>query len=96
MEEDMRNIKEFRVAYDRDSDVLYIHASRQPGESGVEDEFGVIWQYSFDGEPIGCIVQDFSEYWYPQRRGRLTTSISEHFELPENQVEKILEHAASD
>ena len=91
----MRNILEFRVRYDKNSDVLYINTQPQPAESGAEDESGVVWRYSVDGRAIGCIVQDFSEYWYPRRKRRLASAISVHLELPETQVEKILEHAAS-
>ena len=92
----MTNLKEFRVLYNKDSDVLYIRAPSQPAEHGLEDEFGIVWRYSSDGRPLGCIVQDFAEYWYPRRAAHLAATISRHLELPENQVEKILAHAASE
>lgn len=92
----MTNIKEFRVIYDKDSDVLYIRAPSQPAEHGVEDEFGLVWRYSSDWRPLGCIIHDFMEYWYPRRKERLAATISSHLELPETQIEKILAHTATE
>jgi hypothetical protein len=92
----MNNIKEFRVLYDKDADVLYIRAPAQFAERAVEDDSGLVWRYSIDGAPLGCVVQDFTGYWYPKRQRRLASEISVHLDLPEHQVEKILSHAISD
>jgi hypothetical protein len=92
----MNNIKEFRVLYDKDADVLYIRAPAQFAERAVEDDSGLVWRYSIDGAPLGCVVQDFTGYCYPKRQRRLASEISVHLDLPEHQVEKILSHAISD
>jgi hypothetical protein len=90
----MSDIREFRVAYDKTADVLYISTPYQPGEGGREDKLGIVWRYGSNGQPLGCVVADFAEYWYPRRRIRLAREIAKNLDLPEPQVVRILEHAA--
>jgi hypothetical protein len=94
LEEEMKNIMEFRVIYDSDADVLYITTPHQPADRGIEDEFGLVWRYNIDGRALGCTVTDFAEFWYPARRGRLAGEIAKHLEIPPGQVERVLAHAA--
>lgn len=84
----------FNVSYDRDSDVLYINASREPAMRGVEDKYGIVWRYDRDGELIGVTVIDFGTYWLT-RRELLAGEISKRFHIPAKQAKVVLEHASS-
>jgi hypothetical protein len=86
----MRNIAEFSVIYDRASDVLYITTPCVDAEQGVEDEFGLVWRYDWNGRLLGCTIVDFSEHWYPERRHQLADLIAKNLELPLGQTENIL------
>lgn len=92
----MRNIREFRIIYDKKSDVLYITISHQPAHRGFEDESGLVWRYDGEGRALGCTVLDFTEYWYPARGNLLAREIARHLEIPSGQVERALGHAASE
>jgi uncharacterized protein YuzE len=88
----MSNLKSFNVAYDRNSDVLYISARRDPAVRGIEDPVGIVWRYDREGELIGCTIIDYSELWYT-RRHELAGRLSEGFHIPVGQVDAILNHA---
>jgi uncharacterized protein YuzE len=88
----MRNIVEFNVAYDRDADVLYITTPIQPAARGIEDENGLVWRYDSKGNPLGCTIIDFSEYWLPSRAHRLANILAEHLEIPVAQIETVISH----
>ena len=94
LEEAMRNIREFKIAYDKDADVLYITTPHQPAHRGVEDESGLVWRYGVEGRPLGCTVMDFSEYWYPTRKRLLARELARNLEIPSAQIERVLDHAA--
>jgi uncharacterized protein YuzE len=88
----MRDLPSFNVAYDRDSDVLYISARKVPAYRGVEDAQGIVWRYDRNGELIGMTVVDFYDRWY-SNRPELTRKISAAFDIPELQAETVLNHA---
>jgi uncharacterized protein YuzE len=89
----MRNIVEFRIIYDRDSDVLYITTPYRAAERGIEDETGLVWRYDGRGQLLGCTILDFAGHWYPERGSQLATRLAKSLELPLVQVENVLAHA---
>lgn len=88
----MKNISEFRVLYDRDSDVLYISTRQEPAARGIEDSQGIVWRYDSSGELIGATVIDYYDYW-STKRVELTRAISEKFDIPTQVAETVLQHA---
>ena len=88
----MKNVSEFRVLYDRDSDVLYISTRQEPATRGVEDKNGIVWRYDSHGELIGATVVDYYDYW-STKRDELTRAISEKFDIPPQIAETVLQHA---
>jgi len=82
----------FNVAYDRDSDVLYISSRKAPAYRGIEDAQGIVWRYDREGELIGITVVDFYDRWY-QHRPELARKISEGFKIPERQARTVIDHA---
>jgi hypothetical protein len=86
---------EFKVIYDRSSDVLYITTPHHPAYRGIEDEFGLIWRFDRDGRTLGCTVMDFADYWYPARRLNLVSEIAKNLDVPSGQVEGALANVAS-
>ena len=90
----MMDMPSFNVAYDRDSDVLYISSRRAPAARGVEDAQGIVWRYDNSGELIGITVVDFYDRWY-LHQSELARQISEGFHIAKRQAEKVIEHALS-
>ena len=88
----MRNVSEFRVLYDQNSDVLYISARQEPAARGIEDKHGIVWRYDSKGELIGATVVDYYDYW-STKRVELTQTISEKFDIPRKVAETVLQHA---
>lgn len=88
----MSNVSEFKVLYDRDSDVLYISTRDTAAARGVEDAQGIVWRYDGDGNLIGATVVDYHDYW-DVKRSELTKAIASRFEIPQGAAERVLEHA---
>jgi uncharacterized protein YuzE len=88
----MKNVSEFRVLYDRDSDVLYISTTSAPASRGIEDSQGIVWRYDSEGNLIGATVIDYYDHW-SKRRVELTRAIAKRFDIPEGAAERVLEHA---
>ena len=88
----MKNVSEFRVLYDRDSDVLYISRRDVAAARGVEDVAGIVWRYDSEGELIGATIVDYYDYW-GSRSGELTRAIANRFAIPESAAALVLEHA---
>lgn len=50
--------------YDRLADVLYVSVGEPDRRArSKEDESGLIWRYSPEGECLGVTVRDFKFYW---------------------------------
>jgi uncharacterized protein YuzE len=77
----MPRIGPFNVAYDHDSDVLYVSIRREAAMRGVEDKFGTVWRYDKDGELLGVTIVDFREVW-ADRGVALAEEISQGFKVP--------------
>jgi uncharacterized protein YuzE len=88
----MSDFKSFNVTYDRDSDVLYISARREPAARSIEDPIGVVWRYDRNGDLIGATLVDYGEMWYT-RRAELAERLSRGFDIPVGQINAILNHA---
>jgi uncharacterized protein YuzE len=87
----MANISSFNVAYDRDSDVLYISTRREPAARGVEDKFGIVWRYDGAGELIGATIVDLHHYW-SGHKAQLAETLSKRFDLPAPQARTLIDH----
>lgn len=88
----MSNINEFRVLYDRDSDVLYISTRDTAAARGIEDAQGIVWRYDRDGNLIGATVVDYQDHWFKRRR-ELTSALATKFDIPQLAAERVLQHA---
>lgn len=88
----MKNVNEFRVLYDRDSDVLYISTRDMAASRGIEDAQGILWRYDGEGNLIGATVVDYLDHWM-MKRPELTKAIASKFEIPQGAAERVLEHA---
>jgi uncharacterized protein YuzE len=88
----MKNVSEFRVLYDRDSDVLYISTRQTPAARGVEDRLGIVWRYDSAGELIGATVVDYYDHW-SSKRSELSREIARKFDIPQKVAETVLDHA---
>lgn len=88
----MIDMPSFNVAYDRDSDVLYITARKAPAHRGIEDAQGIVWRYDREGELIGVTIVDFYDRWHLQRP-ELARKLSSGFHIPERQAEIVLDRA---
>ncbi|RYX90976.1 MAG: DUF2283 domain-containing protein [Bradyrhizobiaceae bacterium] len=88
----MNSILEFKVLYDRDSDVLYISTRDAPAARGIEDSHGIVWRYDGQGSLIGATVIDYHDHWHT-KRSDLTEAIASKFEIPQGAAERVLEHA---
>jgi uncharacterized protein YuzE len=89
----MKNMSEFRVLYDRDSDVLYISTRDVAASRGVEDAAGIVWRYDSEGDLIGATVVDFDDYWGGPKRAELAKAIAKRFSIPETAADTVLDHA---
>jgi uncharacterized protein YuzE len=83
---------DWRVRYDRSSDVLYV--SKRPGvpARSREREPGVIWRYDVQrGDLIGVTVIDFATYWGGNRRSELIHLIASRFALSDQAAREMLD-----
>ena len=71
------------VDYDEDSDVLYVTVGKPTRDAlSFEDESGLIWRQSPDGQWIGVTVPDFDHCW-AGREGDLNQLIAARLSVPE-------------
>lgn len=90
----MKNVSEFVVLYDRDSDVLYISTRQVPAIRGIEDAQGIVWRYDSAGDLIGATVVDYYDQWSTKKH-ELMQKIATKFDIPEKVAEAALNHASS-
>lgn len=88
----MSHISSFNVSYDRRADVLYISKRIEPAARGLEDEYGIVWRYSRDGELISATVMDFHDLW-TDKKLELADALSDHFHISHPQAEVVVDHA---
>lgn len=86
-------LAEFRVRYDRGSDVLYV--TRRPGRPARSEPGrpGMVWRYDLQsGELIGVTIIDFSTYWRPRER-ELLAQLASHFSIARSEAEAVIAEA---
>jgi uncharacterized protein YuzE len=88
----MNKIKSFNVAYDAETDVLYISQRNDNAVRGVEDQSGIVWRYASDGKLIGAIIMDFLEIW-GHNQSQLASRLSKNFHIPANHAANVIESA---
>jgi uncharacterized protein YuzE len=88
----MTNMEAFRVAYDRETDVLYISTPGAPAHRGVEDRYGMVWRYDRNGELIGVTIVDFHDQW-TLHRNQIAHEFSKRSGVSERQAEVVFDHA---
>ena len=82
----------FNVTYDAGGDVLYITSRVDPQTRMSEGEYGIVWRYGPDGDPIGATVMDFREIW-TERPDELAHQLAVRFDIPEPQALNVVEQA---
>jgi hypothetical protein len=83
----------WRVRYDRCSDVLYVSKRPEAPARSREEEPGVVWRYDAErGDLIGVTIIDFAAYW-GRRRPELIDLIASRFALSRQGAEEIVERA---
>lgn len=73
---------ELQREYDEDCDVLYLSVGPPiPRVLSFEDDHGLIWRQSPEGEWVGVTVPDFKYFW-GARQDELQRLISERLPVP--------------
>lgn len=88
----MSKILSFNLTYDPGADVLYITKRKETAVKGIEDEYGIVWRYSEEGDIISATILDFRELW-EHNQLRLANELSRGFGIPNRQAETVIQYA---
>src|ERR1700730_17811626 len=87
-----KTIKKFDVAYDSDSDVLYLCLSnqRKAASKGIEDKDGIVWRFDKKEELFAATIIDFYERWHDNQR-KLAVILADRFGALDIQIALFIE-----
>jgi len=83
---------DFKIRYDKTSDVLYVVMANVPATSD-EGSPGVLWRHALnDGTLVGVTILDFDHYWR-KRLDLLAKDLSRGLHVPPSVARKLLQSA---